>query len=290
MQVVPGPADALQAAGDRLRALDLDHEVDCAHVDSELERRRGHETRDLTALQQLLDLDPLLARQRAVVGSCELALGELVQTQGEALGQAPVVDEDDRRAVRLDELEQGRIDRRPDRAARDLDPGPISTPSASTGTDSEAVLCSSRMSSTGTTTSRSSSLRVPASTRVISRPVPATKRPISRAAAASRKTDALERLGVRALEPLEREREVRAALRAGDGMHLVEDQRLDPAEHLATLRGQQQNNDSGVVIRMSGGFRSICCRSRCGVSPVRTATLSDEPSPASGPRRLRSMS
>ena len=31
-------------------------------------------------------------------------------------------------------------------------------------------------------------------------------------------------------------------------------------------------SDSGVVIRMSGGWRSIAWRSRCGVSPVRTAT------------------
>ena len=29
---------------------------------------------------------------------------------------------------------------------------------------------------------------------------------------------------------------------------------------------------SGVVIKMSGGVRSIRARSRCGVSPVRTAT------------------
>ena len=36
--LVSGPADALHAARDRLRRLDLDHEVDGAHVDSELER------------------------------------------------------------------------------------------------------------------------------------------------------------------------------------------------------------------------------------------------------------
>ena len=66
-QLVPGPADALQAAGDRLRALDLDHEVDRAHVDPELEARGGDETRDAARLQELLDLDPLLPGQRAVV-------------------------------------------------------------------------------------------------------------------------------------------------------------------------------------------------------------------------------
>ena len=60
-QVVPGPTDALQAAGDRLRALDLDHEIDCSHVDAELERRGRDEARNLACLEQLLDLDALLA-------------------------------------------------------------------------------------------------------------------------------------------------------------------------------------------------------------------------------------
>ena len=39
-------------------------------------------------------------------------------------------------------------------------------------------------------------------------------------------------------------------------------------------------SDSGVVIRMSGGWRSIAWRSRCGVSPVRTATFSVGADPA----------
>ena len=66
-QLVPGPPHALQATGDRLWALDLDHEVDRAHVDAELEARRGDEARDAAGLEQLLDLDPLLACQRAMV-------------------------------------------------------------------------------------------------------------------------------------------------------------------------------------------------------------------------------
>ena len=51
-----------------------------------------------------------------------------------------------------------------------------------------------------------------------------------------------------------------------------------------------RKSDSGVVMRMSGGLRSICARSFGGVSPVRTATESGEPIPASGPRRFRSTS
>ena len=99
-----GAADALQPARDRLRRLDLDHEVDGAHVDAELERRGGDEARDRAALQQLLDLDPLLTRERAVVRARNLFFsGQLVEAQREPLGEAAVVDEDDRRAVLLDE-------------------------------------------------------------------------------------------------------------------------------------------------------------------------------------------
>jgi hypothetical protein len=75
---VAGTADPLQPARDRLRRLDLDHEVDRAHVDPELERRSGDEARDLSLLQQLLDLHALLSRQRPMVGARDLFLGQVV--------------------------------------------------------------------------------------------------------------------------------------------------------------------------------------------------------------------
>ena len=117
VEAVAGAADPLQAARDRLRRLDLDDEVDGAHVDPELEGRRGDEGGDLATLEELLDLDALFTRQRAVVGAGDLALRELVQPQGKPLGQPAVVDEDDRRAVALDELQELGVDRRPDRVA-----------------------------------------------------------------------------------------------------------------------------------------------------------------------------
>ena len=60
-------ADALEPRGDGLGRLDLDHEVDRAHVDAELERRGGDEAGQLARLQEVLDHEPLLASQRAVV-------------------------------------------------------------------------------------------------------------------------------------------------------------------------------------------------------------------------------
>src|SRR6185436_10321953 len=90
---------------------------------AELERRRRHEARQLAGLEHLLDDDALLAGERAVVGARDVLFRELVEAQREALGAAAAVDEDDRRAVRADELEQLGVDGGPDRAAGRLAPG-----------------------------------------------------------------------------------------------------------------------------------------------------------------------
>ena len=49
-------------------------------------------------------------------------------------------------------------------------------------------------------------------------------------------------------------------------------------------------SDSGVVLRMSGGWRTMSRRSFCGVSPVRIATFTSAPMPLSGARRFFSTS
>ena len=123
--VVAGAADPLQPGGDRLRRLDLQHEVDRAHVDAQLEARGGDQARQLAGLQQVLDEQALLARQRAVVGARDRLLGELVEPQREPLGAAAVVDEDQRRAVLAHQLQQLGVDRRPDRLARGLVAGAL---------------------------------------------------------------------------------------------------------------------------------------------------------------------
>ena len=117
-ELVPGAADALQPARDGLRRLDLQDEVDGAHIDPELERRRGDEAWDLPRLEQLLDLGALRAGKRAVVRAGDLFLRQLVEPKGEALGEAAVVDEQDRGAVLAHQTQQLRIDRGPDRLLR----------------------------------------------------------------------------------------------------------------------------------------------------------------------------
>ncbi len=138
--VVAGAADPLQPGGDRLRRLDLQHEVDGAHVDPQLQRGGRDDAGDLAGLQLLLDDQPLLARERAVVGASYLhhrsarvrPLGvltlrrlvrQLVEPRRQPLGRAAVVDEDDRRAVLPHQPQQLGVDRRPDRAPRRLPAG-----------------------------------------------------------------------------------------------------------------------------------------------------------------------
>ena len=88
-------------------------------------------------------------------------------------------------------------------------------------------------------------MRVPASTSSIGRP-PETKRPISSsgrcvAERPMRWTGSPTSRSRRS----EAESEVRAALRAGDGMHLVDDDDADRAQRLAGARGEQQEERLG---------------------------------------------
>ena len=103
------------------------------------------------------------------------------------------------------------------------------------------VASSSRMSSSGTTTSRSSSFREPASTSSIAAPVARDEASDLHERALRRgEPDALDRPLDEPLETLERQCQVGAPLRARDGMHLVDDHRLDSGEHLARLGREQQ--------------------------------------------------
>ena len=106
-------ADALQPARHRAGRLDLDDEVDGAHVDAELEAARRDDRPERAGLELVLDDDALLARERAVVRLDEilatlldhaLLQGELVEAGRESLGRPTRVAEDDRRAVREDQL------------------------------------------------------------------------------------------------------------------------------------------------------------------------------------------
>lgn len=150
--LVAGPADPLQPGGDRGRRLHLDHQVDRAHVDAQLQAGGGHHGGQSAGLQLLLHQRALLLGDRAVVrpgqhrrralGGAGLAhqlgggvvlgqrrggaahiersaggalVGDLVQPVAEPLGEAPGVGEDDGRPVRLHQVDDPLLDVRPDR-------------------------------------------------------------------------------------------------------------------------------------------------------------------------------
>ena len=253
-QLVSRPTNPLQAAGDRLRRLDLDHEVDGAHVDAELERRGGDEARDLALLEQLLDFDPLLSGQRAVVGTRDLRalrivldafVGQLVEPQREALGQPAVVDEDDGRPVLLDELQNFRVDRRPDR--------PL-------------------LARLAHVLERHDDFQVellrPACVDELDRPPARDEAPdLLHRPLRGRQADPLDRSwGLspghgHAVEALYGHGHVRAPLRARHRVHLVEDQGLDAREHLAGARREHQverlrgrDQDVGMLSKHRGAL------------------------------------
>ena len=136
---VAGATDALQPTADRARRLDLDDQIDRAHVDAQLEAAGGDDAAQRPALQLVLDDHPLLARQRAVVGLDQLAGraqprlrvdadaplgGQLVEPRGQPLGLAAAVAEDDGAAVLEHLLEDARVDAGPDDARRGAPPAP----------------------------------------------------------------------------------------------------------------------------------------------------------------------
>ena len=159
-------------------------------------------------------------------------LGELVEPEREPLGEAAVVDEHDRRAVLLDEPEKLRVDRRPDRArapfgarAGERVGGALARLAHVLDRDGDAQV--ELLREPGVDEADGPCARDEAPDLL--------HRPLRR-----READALQRRRGETLEPLQREREVGAALRPGDGVHLVDDHGLDAGEHLATLRGEQE--------------------------------------------------
>src|SRR6185503_693390 len=69
-------------------------------------------------LEIVLDAQALLARDRAVMRVDQLLTCELVHRIRDPFREAPAVDEDEGRAMLADELEEPRVDRRPDARPR----------------------------------------------------------------------------------------------------------------------------------------------------------------------------
>ena len=95
---------------------DLNNEVDGAHVDAQLQRRRRDNGRDVAALEAIFDHLATLARYGPVVSKGDLFSRFFVDRGCETLGEPTAVDENQRRTVLADEFDKARMDRRPNGA------------------------------------------------------------------------------------------------------------------------------------------------------------------------------
>ena len=260
-----------------------------AHVDAELERAGRGDRAQPAGLERFLDLLALVPRDRAVVRAHQLdAFGryagrrrELGELLAEPLGEPPRVDEHDRRAVREDHLEQ-----RAGRSAATCPP-PIRGPAVAAG-------CPSRRRG-------HDDLEVDASAVALASTISTARSPPRyRATSVSgrwvadspiRCGSGLPALVTRCAQPLERQREVDAALGRRERVDLVDDDRVD-AGQAARARDPRARGTAtpGVVIRIWPGSVRWRSRSLGGVSPVRTSTVIWAPAPSrceAGERRAQ---
>ena len=107
---VAGAAGALQERRDRPRRTELADELDLADVDAELERGGRHHGPELAALELLLGREPALLGHAAVMRGDRVLAETLRQFAGDPLGHAARVDEDERRAMALDQLREAAVD------------------------------------------------------------------------------------------------------------------------------------------------------------------------------------
>ena len=129
--LMPGPADALHGRRHRRGRCHLDHQVDRAHVDAQFQRRRGHDGAHPSRLQVIFNSQPLLTAEGTVVRPDQFgALGrrgafrfcsavqaikvQLVQPRRQPLREPPSIHKDDRGPMRVHQLQQPRMNRRPD--------------------------------------------------------------------------------------------------------------------------------------------------------------------------------
>ena len=206
-------ADALQERGDAARRADLAHQLHRPDVDPQLERRGGHQRPQVAGTQSRLDPVPALLREAAVVSGDDVVAQALAELVREPLGQPAGVDEHDGGAVLLDQRSDAvehvaHLLRRRDRLQLSL--GELEC-------EVEVALV------TGVDDGREGTVADQQTADGLDRTL------------GGREPDPMGAGVTQRLEPLEGQREVRAALVARDGVDLVDDDRLHRAQELPTL-------------------------------------------------------
>ncbi len=223
---VVGPAHPLQERGDAAGRADLAHELDRPDVDAELERRGGDQRPQVAGAQAGLHPVAAFLRQAAVVRGDDVVAEAGAELVREPFGEPPGVDEHEGGAVLSDERGDavedvahllGRRDR------LELAVGELER-------EVEVALVA------GVDDHRQLAI-------ADEQPADGLDRPLR-----GREPDPVRTGVAQRLEPFEGEGEVRAALVARDGVDLVDDDRLDGAQRLTTLRAGDEE-----VERLGGG-------------------------------------
>ena len=227
----PGP---LQEGRDGARGAELADQIDVPDVDPELQRGGGHQRLEIAGLEALLGREPALARQAAVVRGDVLLPERLGERPRDPLRHAPRVDEHERGAVRLDEGAEPPVDLGPDlaghhRLERRFGQLQREVPfSGVAGVDDGAgargaVLAAGEEVGDGLD-----------------------------GALGRGQPDAGDGAPGERVQALEREREVRAPLVAGDGVDLVDDRGADARQHGASALAREQD-----VERLRRGHQDV---------------------------------
>ena len=219
-QRVAGAPNALEEGGDATGRFQLADQVHYADVDTKFERSRRHQRLQIARLQSLLQALPSLLREAAVVRGDVLFAQPLRQIVRRPLSQPAGVDEDQRRAMLLDQRGEPVVDVAPLLARADR----LEIGRRYLDRDIEVTLVAG------------------VDDRAVRRFAPnqETSRLLDRSDRGG-EADARRPLSADVIESREREREVAAPLVADQGVDLVHDHRLRAAQHLtASLSGEHQ--------------------------------------------------
>ncbi|MCY1272858.1 hypothetical protein D9M70_214520 [compost metagenome] len=107
---VAGAADPLQEGGDAAWRTELADQLHVTDVDAQLQRGGGHQHLELATLEALLGVQAQFPRQAAVVGGHGGSAQALGKMAGDALSQAPGVDENQGGAMFGDQFGQAVVD------------------------------------------------------------------------------------------------------------------------------------------------------------------------------------
>ena len=217
---MPGAADALQRHRDGARRADLADQVHRADIDAQFERSGGHHGAQFAVLEALLGVQAQRARQAAVMRQDDVLAQALLQVMRHALGQAARVDEDQRGAILADQVGQAVVDLAPHFVA---------------GHGAQFVARHFHRHFHGAAMAHVDDAGM----------VAQECRDFLDGLDGGGKADALRpresALLHQAVQARQRERQVRAALIVRHGVDFVHDQGAHLRQHLARLRGGQQN-------------------------------------------------